>query len=653
MGANAALEFYKLPQTGSYTLYVQRNSTSGTSTATVTLNQVPALQSLGAVSIGGSTSATVSGYQSAFFTFAAPAGTAGRVTLTSTLTSASGSPFVVSVTGPDGFSQVYSSGSPIQGDLEGFNSPGQVDFSGPILVPTLPAGSTYTVTYQSLSSNSTTVRFQLASLPADVLASGGCSAWPASGSTTSCSGTISTPGQALYATLASTSVFEPGSTSQLVGALQTTATNFSGCFEVLLTDTGLNQQFYRAVQCGGSDFSYSLSFPTGSIGPYLVQAFGLGQNTGSLQFTLSAGPTLASATLKTATFTSAGQSQILSYHPSPSPGAGNWLTFTTSEPSGWTQCFVVSLNAQGTNAPFASYLQCPPPGPTGSLGLLELPSASSGAGKQVDNYYVQITPAGSQSGTVTFTATAASAPAANTIPVNGSVYSTSVTTASSYSFTPTLGAGSFVNVLTEPNISATNSPSPCFDLQIAQGSKTLFDSSISQSPNDGFEVNNTSCSGLDMSAFPASQPLGSAASGSVTFTPSSQLQSPSGNFGLTLYNYNTVAASTTLSLAASGPAGVTLPSTLPGQPVSVNFSTSSTSGFAKLVVGLDAQLQSYSVVVQVQDTTTNKVLISSPASGPSSTFTLTLPSPAGDTYQVSVSPQGDAVGFVTIGVGAQ
>ena len=666
-GNAAASELYSLAQLGTYTLYVQKTAPSGPQTATVALSQVPSAESLGAdVALGGAVSGTVAGYQAASFTFNAPPGTAGRMTLTTTLTTGAGSPFIVFVTGPDGFSKVYNSGRPPEGDAETFIYPGSIDFSGPVAVPTTSSGSTYTVTYQSLSQNSDTVQFQLASLPPDVQATGGCTAWPASGATASCSGTITTPGQSLYANLAGTTAFLNSAPSPLIGALLTKATSFSGCFEVLITDVGLNQQFYRSAQCGGSDFSYGLNFPPGSAGPYKIQAFGFGQNVGSLQFTLSAGPSLASTSGNTATFGSAGQSQTLVYHPAPGAGsnfgAGDWLSLTSSQPSGWTQCYALAISAQGGQAPFATYLQCPSPLVSGSLGPLQMPYAATSAGSQTNNYYVNITPAGAQLGSVTFSATAAAPPATGTIPINGSIYQPSVSGSSPYAFSPTFGSGSFVNVLSLPNLVGGVQPPPsvCFDTAITQQSNStppstipIFDTADPGIQNYGFQLNNVSCGGIDMSAVPAGAPLSSAMPGTVTFTPTATTPPASGNFGLTLYNYNTQAASQTLSLATSGPSGLALASTLPGQPVSVNFTTAATSTYGRVVVGLDASLAAYSAWVTVQDVTTGQRILAKPVSTTFGEFTLSFPSPAGDTYQVTVYPQGDAVGFVNIGVGLQ
>lgn len=651
--------FWKLPQTGTYTVFVQNAlpTNSPPPTATVTLATVPPSQTFGPIPFNSSTSANVSGFQSQSATFQVPNSSTGRVTLTTSLASSAASPFLVSVSAPSTAAQLYSNQRPPQGDKLGFVIQGQIDFSGPI---TVQPGMTYTVNYQSLSAVASSVTFALNSLPNDVPVTGsGCASWPTSGSTATCSGSIVAPGQAIYATLT-------GAPPAAIETIQTASgsPSFTGCFQVILTDTGLNQQIYNSIQCGGNDFSYPVQFPTGSVGPYLLQGFGVGQNTGGLTFTLSSGPALAAIKglkvggSKTATFSAAGQTQEIVLQDKVNGLAGSAVTFSTSEPTGWTQCYVVAINAQQTSAPFATYLQCPT-GTSGSLGTIQLPLATNTANPPVvtDLYDINITPVGGQLGSITAQVNAGTAPPAGTIPNNGSVYSTVSGSPSSYSYTFTPATGTaYVNLVSLPDIDASTGSSTsltgCYEATLTQvqggTSVSLFDSN---NQVNGSQVSkNLGCSSLDVSAAIPVEP----GPGTATFNLNNAAAAPTGTptFGETLYNYNAV-SSPTLTVATGGPAGVTLPSTLPGQPVVANISNNVVNQFVNIYVGMDASIGAYCSNLNLVDTTSNTTLFTDATCVPVySTGAIMLPS-ATDSYQFTITPQGDAVGNITVGVSAQ
>ncbi len=158
------------------------------------------------------------------------------------------------------------------------------------------------------------------------------------------------------------------------------------------------------------------------------------------------------------------------------------------------------------------------------------------------------------------------------------------------------------------------------------------------------------CSGVDVSAATA---LLDSTVGVTDFTLTAALTPSSGNFSETLYNFTPNVASANLTIATGGPAGVTLASTLPGQPVEATF-VDSGNAFVNVVVGLDTNISTYCVLLRVTDVTAGGGgVFSQPiCAADYNTGAISLPSTT-DTYMITVTPQGDAVGNITIGVGAQ
>jgi hypothetical protein len=352
---------------------------------------------------------------------------------------------------------------------------------------------------------------------------------------------------------------------------------------------------------------------------------------------------------QTVKFTGPGQTQLVTLT---GPGSTSWGQLTASQPS-WSQCLSVSIYqaSQTLASALGTYLQCPS-GQSGALGAIDLPSGT---------YTIALTPLGSATGSLQLGVSAAAAPPAGSVPVNGSLYTSwtngTLVFTSAYTANVQGGGTAYAALVTNPAVSANiyKGGKACYDAQIAANGTTIFDS-VNQN-NSAYVGYQASCAGLDFSAAAAlPSPV---ASGTITFnlnnattSSGSQTEPTSGSLFQTLYTYPAEVNAAPVAVGADTPAGLSLPVIYPGQPVTGTFTTASGVNFLRLVIGLDADLATGSAYVVVTDTTSNTQLANFYINEPMLQNT-GLPIQAGHTARVVVTPLSNAVGFISIGASGQ
>jgi len=634
------------------------------------------------------------GYGSATFTFPAPTD-GNRVTLTTSQSStgvapfAGQVPFVVTVTAPNGLSQIYNNTN-IQklGDSLGVIPTGQVDFSGPISVPALSNGSNlYTVTYQSLNANSQNVTFNLVEIPSDQVQS--ASVWPTKG-TQQYQFTISQPGQGIELDVAGQYPIS-GVNALVTMASATGGTSaFDGCFGVSIFDVGNGAYLYRALQCGGLDATPNLPPARETTGPYKIRVYGVGTGIGGFQLLLSNGSILNNTSIKlgapvSTSFTAPGQQTTLTLS-GVSPGA--FVQFATTIPSGWSgsQCLIAALSTSDLSSPIATYEQCPGTAPA-SIGSVQLPNILN------NKYTIVLATTGGATGQVQSSLTSGTSPSQQ-LPINGSatvsIPSISPVTATS---NPLLVNGAnttapYINLVTQPTLPAQNSMNgvtqtnpalDCYNVEIdglineITGKAASYYSTNQHSQQTGVDA---SCSGYSSVSVSSAQIVASSATSVapiVTVSNATGVAYPAEMTEILFYyEASTASSGPALTLPTNGQAGIIVPSAWPGQPAVAQYTPAATQ-FVQFFVGFNtswyslfnispnnSQKSLYNICAKIYvldlgtnpNAVTGSVIFQDTDCELSYTTGAVFLPNAGDTYRLVVYPYGIAVGNISIGLGA-
>ena len=606
---------YTLTPNRIYTLFVGTPKGVQPASATITVETVPAAATASVTPSQGGGTATVAlaSYQVAEVSFHPPTNGDRVSLLTQEQGNLAQNPFIVSMTAPDGFTQIYtnfpqtaSAGEPI--------TSGMTDFSGPRSVT---QNGSYTIGLQPHGTAPGNAEFTLYDVPPDQ--SGALHPG------TPLSLTTTVPGQG----------FQPGFAGEAgeYGTVLTTVggTLEDGCFTVSIAAPSAGT-VYSNFQCGGTtDFSGQVELP--ATGTYTVSMRPAWTGVGEASFTLSALPAPSSGSITiggapvTAPVSAAGQAGSLSF-----TSTGQWAEVSTSVSGLGGNCLLVSLAGAGSPAPITLYDQCNQA--SESLDSIYLPANASG-------YQLLLQPVGQWTGSIVVTLANGTPLPAATIPDTGAPVLTAVgASGPPFSLAFQGAAGSNVALGTQPiwqGAATPNAPGNCYQVAITD-------------PN-GASVYNSDSAAIATCRSPNwSGVLDLAVTGqyTMTFTPRTAAA------GAILQQLFLVPANGTGNVTLNGP-GAAITLSVPGQTAVGSFTVSqqqfSASPFVETSVGADPNLAQgcYQVTVQAEG---GSAISSDQACGTQyQSGALQLPGPG--TYQVLVTAADTLDGTASINVGSR
>jgi len=605
---------YTLTPNLTYTLFVGTPSGVQPTSATITIQNVPAnaTATVTPSTSGGVATVTLgSAYQGATVTFQPPADGDQVSLFTEEIGGTALNPFVVSLTAPDGFTQNYTNfpqtapvGTPI--------ASGTVDFSG---ARSVPQSGTYTITFQPQGTATGKAQFTLYDVPA--APTGALSV------NTPLSLTTTVPGQSLQPTI-------PANTGQYLTLLtQVDSTLATNCFSVSIA-AALGAPAYSNFQCGGAtDFSGQVMLPSTAV-PYTVTVTPVWTAVGQATFTLQTLPTPSAQPITiggspvAVTIQDPGQVGELSFA---AGSGGQWVELTTGVSSGLSsQCLLVSITASNATSPLVSYDQCNQA--SQSLDGIFVPSGS---------YTITLTPIGQGTGTVTATLANGTPIPAGTIPPTGAPLATSIATAGSpFSLTFTGTDGGTISLATAPDFASGAAPlggGNCYRVQVIapDGSTVVYDT-------DGEVI--SACNAKDFSG-----PLSLPQTGqyTMTFTP------PTNGTEMIVQQLFTVPANATGTISVNT-AGVPLSLAVPGQAAVASFSVTD-KGYVEAYVGADPNLAQDCYLISVAKVSGGT--ISSDKACGAQYWSGAIYLPSANAYQVSVTADGVIYGTASINVGSR